>query len=1131
LNISNILQGKRGIKRSAGQAWLETDIEEQDHQFISYADPENSMDSTMFEVAKRKADDEAFKLKTLPDLARAFGWNANWGENLCNSKRRSNTGLKYSSLGARTRNCIANHGCRLLDAYCEIVVPGHKASAKKDILNRLAKTLRPSAGQRTLKSLLIGIRRSKQKSIPQRVMRAVLKNALSRQEIKALGDEVQAAQMVGDSNILDIDDDANDCDEEDQSTDGEDMSLNETLSDNSSGESDGSDSSGFTREIANEFMQAGPNTEPSMHASISNEPNSNQRTSYLNYESTTDIKVKFARRTQTRAIRDWKEIVSGKPLSNYRRSIRRYNELQADRAIMFILSPDNVVPLSWGNKEVKLKDGTSVTIPSITRKKIPEYFYNAYVENMSQDPFGLLSKSSFLRILKTITKGNDKILSAVDYVTGFLINDNFRLIERIIKSFCITTESRKKFLNLMNLSKNFLKNQYNSHIERADSCASHGIIYGLDPSADQTNKNMDCNACKFPFYFLAELRKIVHESDGEPKSRVLEVLNDCEKKMLLYMAHRVRVLNQQRKIEALHEEMKLDCISKKKTEKALLIIDFKMKYESKYYRGKTTEHFGKRGIGWHGIILQYYRYEEVNGEPRAVKVTLNLDQILQGSNKQDGAAVLGLLEAAIYHLKNLIPDVKTLAIQSDNAKCYHSKLMLAFIPILSASCGVHISKYIHTETQDGKGLIDAHFARGSNHVDFFIQEGQDAATPRQVYESLISNGGLSNSGAQLIGINREHLQKFEDELQPLLQKFKRLVPRANEIVFDPVTQGALDISDYCNSNIDCAVTAFDYSGIQQGRKFEFNIRERSFEPVSAFENGQDEATLRSNHMEAPDESSEDTEGEEDFEISDEEDVDASREHANHSHIALVTKTNVLESTQVRRNAGGTSRETTLHNTAQEEISETASDSFSVIDLVSYAAKRVISLLEDVEAPVQIRDGRLECEEYNLASTFEMSTFLPGWARRPRHGEMYGKSYISNYRSDIKCFFQLGVKASSEKMHPAWMREKLEEIYPNAYDLPTEQDIRVEIQRLFNLQKKGKDLNTLPGKHGSDKKWFVELEEFLETRLNISAKPADLLQSYKNYAKAKHGTLDSFPSDKQLYSKISREKSKLNKNKA
>jgi len=40
---------------------------------------------------------------------------------------------------------------------------------------------------------------------------------------------------------------------------------------------------------------------------------------------------------------------------------------------------------------------------------------------------------------------------------------------------------------------------------------------------------------------------------------------------------------------------------------AAIVMDFKMKFESIYYREKTTDFYEKKGSSWHGVMV-YTRY-------------------------------------------------------------------------------------------------------------------------------------------------------------------------------------------------------------------------------------------------------------------------------------------------------------------------------------------------------------------------------------------------------------------------------------------------------------------------------------------------------------------------------------------
>jgi hypothetical protein len=46
------------------------------------------------------------------------------------------------------------------------------------------------------------------------------------------------------------------------------------------------------------------------------------------------------------------------------------------------------------------------------------------------------------------------------------------------------------------------------------------------------------------------------------------------------------------------------------TDEAFVLVDFKMKLKPIYYREKTVDHYGKRGMSWHGASVQYWEYQE-----------------------------------------------------------------------------------------------------------------------------------------------------------------------------------------------------------------------------------------------------------------------------------------------------------------------------------------------------------------------------------------------------------------------------------------------------------------------------------------------------------------------------------------
>ena len=61
-------------------------------------------------------------------------------------------------------------------------------------------------------------------------------------------------------------------------------------------------------------------------------------------------------------------------------------------------------------------------------------------------------------------------------------------------------------------------------------------------------------------------------------------------------------------------------------------------------------------------------------------------------------------------IKQIIGDtIKKVILQSNNAARYSYSDLIYGISLVSKAVGLPVIMFIYTETQDGKGLIDAHF--------------------------------------------------------------------------------------------------------------------------------------------------------------------------------------------------------------------------------------------------------------------------------------------------------------------------------------------------------------------------------------------------------------------------------------
>ena len=170
------------------------------------------------------------------------------------------------------------------------------------------------------------------------------------------------------------------------------------------------------------------------------------------------------------------------------------------------------------------------------------------------------------------------------------------------------------------------------------------------------------------------------------------VINDIAEKFLLCMGHKQRVCCQKSTIKSILED------NKENIDRAHIIIDFKMNYESCSSRESSMDHFGKRGMAWHGVMIVFFvlaRKCRTDGSTYFQKERrqIHIDQILNNGNKKDAGAVIDLLEVSLVTIITNLPHIKEVYIQSDNAACYQGSLIILACHYLNM---VYFGKKIYT---------------------------------------------------------------------------------------------------------------------------------------------------------------------------------------------------------------------------------------------------------------------------------------------------------------------------------------------------------------------------------------------------------------------------------------------------
>ena len=511
--------------------------------------------------------------------------------------------------------------------------------------------------------------------------------------------------------------------------------------------------------------------------------------------------------TSSQAYNDAAALEAGDTLAHNSRTNTRYSEEGVQTAVRFILRPSNVGTLSWGTELVKV--GTDIIeLPKVVRRKSCKALYDAYVKHcnthlvQSAFRYGVLGRSSFHSIVQTLTSGDFKLLRGVDHVTSStLVDSSVNSLQELVDTFTSGAESRELTTDI-ELMRNFLKVQYAKHIVRDDDeVSTHGLSYALSPSRpgqDADVRNEQCNGCKYVPHVLDRVREaILTAQSGEetcctPTKDVLQSLDDIGEKLALYMGHIARAVNQQREIASVVQDMERACIEHNDSSTALVVVDWNMKFEGASEREKKQQHYGKRGLAWHGCMISFFK--QVAGaetsDASAERVNVYVDQITEGGMMRGVWSAAGMLEACLHFIEKNLPNVEKVILQSDDASCYSCHTMRLMCCLLNLRSKVKIVRHISTETHDGQGSIDAHFARAMAHIIRFMRTARRKriraiATPAGVAHALAWEGGVRNSAVQLVRMDAARITQLTALTKRVVALLKRRVARVSDVQFAP----------------------------------------------------------------------------------------------------------------------------------------------------------------------------------------------------------------------------------------------------------------------------------------------------------------------------------------------------------
>lgn len=200
-----------------------------------------------------------------------------------------------------------------------------------------------------------------------------------------------------------------------------------------------------------------------------------------------------------------------------------------------------------------------------------------------------------------------------------------------------------------------------------------------------------------------------------------------------------------------------------KTEKnvILVVIDLKQKILPMAYREGQVDYFGKKGMSLLGaMIVQWKEKFDFSGKLVENGFEHNfIDTVVGDYTGQDHVQVAAVIEILFHHIRTHIPGITEINIESDNASCFASQNHIPFILHLNEENkrhGIRISRWIFTEAQTGKGVLDTHFSYLNVIFMSYVEDGNVITVEEDIFNAIKYRNGLAGTTALLLNAQQLH---------------------------------------------------------------------------------------------------------------------------------------------------------------------------------------------------------------------------------------------------------------------------------------------------------------------------------------------------------------------------------------
>ena len=157
-----------------------------------------------------------------------------------------------------------------------------------------------------------------------------------------------------------------------------------------------------------------------------------------------------------------------------------------------------------------------------------------------------------------------------------------------------------------------------------------------------------------------------------------------------WKSHLLRTINQDAARHEILENLDVQAV--------LVVMDWAMKFLPRKFLESQSDWYGKRGIPWHiSVALR----KNANDETELFTFVHTFE-----SCNQDSSTVLAIIDDVFRQLKEIMPEVNSVYMRSDNARCYHCAFTLLSIYHVASAHVIELKLFDFSDPQGAKGSCD-----------------------------------------------------------------------------------------------------------------------------------------------------------------------------------------------------------------------------------------------------------------------------------------------------------------------------------------------------------------------------------------------------------------------------------------